>query len=90
MTMHDGPQAAALAALTDLVDTARVNRDASEAQAWHMWTMTWGRLADHLDGVRTTLAQEGEPYLQEAWAYVDSGRLTIARYLVRIDRRTRA
>jgi hypothetical protein len=89
MTMNDGPREAALAALTDLVDTARVNRDASEAQGWRMWTQTWSNLADHLDRVRTTLAQEGDDYLPEAWGYVDSGRLTIARYMVRIDRRTR-
>lgn len=85
--MTTGSQAAAFDALTDLVDTARRYRDEADAAHRPGWTQTWDALAAHLDRTRTRLVEEGEDYLPEAWAMVDAGRLTVARHLIRADRR---
>lgn len=84
--MHTGSAIAAVEALTDLVDTIRVHRDRADREGRRAWVQTWEALGAHLDRVRTILVQEGDPYLSEAWGYVDAGRLTLARNLVRMDR----
>jgi hypothetical protein len=86
--MSDGPQAAAFDALTELVNPARMHRDASLLNGRPGWAQTWDILAGHLDRSRTRLVEEGDDYLADAWGTVDAGRLTIARHLIRIDRRT--
>jgi hypothetical protein len=92
MTRYDrgGPKSrhAALTALTDLVDTARKHRDETPENRIG-WRHQWDNIAQQLDATRTTLVQEGDDYLDVAWAMIDSGRLTIARSLVRAERRTR-
>lgn len=78
-----GTERACLDALTDLVDSARAYRDADEANRRYGTAHTFDAIAVQLDRVRTRLAEEHDPYLAEAWAFVDAGRLTIARHLAR-------
>ena len=89
MTMSNGPQAAAFDALSDLVNTARLYRDAAEVAGLPGRTQTWDALALTLDSARTRLVEEGEDYLPEAWGMVDAGRLTVARQLIRAERGSR-
>lgn len=84
---QDGTLAEALEALTELVRLARLYRDAAEVEGRPGSAQTWAQLAGHLDAVRTTALQEGAGYLPVAWAFVDSGRLTIGRALARDSRR---
>jgi hypothetical protein len=84
--MSSGTRDACLDALVDLVDSARGHRDAHEAAHKIGTAQTFDNLAKHLDAVRTTLIEEGDDYLDVAWAFVDAGRLTIARHLVRLAR----
>jgi hypothetical protein len=83
-----GPRSrhAALTALTDLVETARKHRDETP-ESRPGWRHQWEHIAQQMDATRTTLVQEGDDYLETAWAMVDSGRLTIARHLVQVSRR---
>ena len=85
--IRDGPETAALAALTDLVATARVHRAAAIADGRYGTAQTFDALAQHLDRVRTRLTEEHGVFLAEAWGYVDAGRLTIARHLATTRRR---
>jgi len=88
MAQSDGTIVAAVDALNDLVATARGHAAAARDQGREGWAQNWDTLAYHLDATRTTLVQEGDDYLPVAWAFVDSGRLTIVRYMARIGRRT--
>lgn len=74
---------AALAALADLVDTAR--RRARTAHAHHdeHTACAYATVADTLDRARTILVEEGDDYLDAAWAFVDAGRLTLVRLAAR-------
>jgi hypothetical protein len=78
-----GDERAALEALSDLVDSARVYRDEAEHDHRIGTAQTFEGIATQLDRVRTRLTEEHGPYLAEAWAFVDAGRLTIARHLAR-------
>jgi hypothetical protein len=84
--MRSGTQAAALEALGDLVATARTHADVERLNRRTGWAQNWDTLASSLDAVRTRLVQEGDDYLEVAWAFVDSGRLTIARHISRARR----
>jgi len=88
MAQSRGTIVAAVDALTDLVATARTHADVARLDGREGWAQNWDNLAYNLDATRTTLVQEGEDYLPVAWAFVDSGRLTIVRYMARIGRRT--
>lgn len=74
---------AALAALAELVQTAR--RRASTAQWWGDTTKAraYADVADTLDRARTILVEDGDAYLDAAWAFVDAGRLTLTRLAAR-------
>jgi len=80
--------AAALDALTDLVEVARKHRDETPDNR-PGWRQQWDHIANQMDAARTALIQEGDDYLETAWAMVDSGRITIARHLVTVNRRPR-
>lgn len=73
----------ALDALGDLVDTAR--RRASQAEGYGDAASARAHIdvADTLDRARTILVEEGDDYLDAAWAFVDAGRLTLARFAAR-------
>jgi hypothetical protein len=88
MSISIGTEKAALDALTDLVHTARSMRDQAEHDH-NLGTMhTMNSIAVQLDRVRTRLLDEdADDYLPEAWAFVDAGRLTIARRRARLARR---
>jgi len=85
--MIRGDRRDALTALSDLVETARRHRDETPADR-PGWRHQWEHIAQQMDATRTILVQEGDEYLETAWALVDSGRLTIARSVVRAARRT--
>lgn len=74
---------AALAALADLVESAR--RRAHTATAYHdtRRARAYAEVADTLDRARTILVEEGDSYLDAAWAFVDAGWLTLARLAAR-------
>jgi hypothetical protein len=84
---HFGTAGEALTQLSELVRLARVYRDAATLDGRPGTAQTWASTADKLDSVRTTLLQEGVDYLPVAWAFVDSGRLTISRGVARDSRR---
>ena len=86
MAQTTGEAIAAVEALSDLVATARYHAELAHAAERPGWAQNWDTLAVHLDAVRTTLIQEGDGYLDIAWAFVDSGRLTIARHISRARR----
>lgn len=84
--VKDARRLVVLEALTDLVDTARTHRDSLPEERIG-YRQQWETIALHLDAVRTRVVQEDDAYLDVAWAFVDSGRLTIARLLARSGRR---
>lgn len=87
MTMTTGTEHAALDALNDLIATARTMRDQA-GRDHNLGTMhTCDSIAVQLDRVRTRLIEDHDEYLAEAWAFVDAGRLTIARHRARLQRR---
>jgi hypothetical protein len=88
VSMSQGTATSALRALQDLVDTARTQAEAERVRGYPGTAQRFDILAGGLDAARTSLVQEGESFLPVAWAYVDSGRLTLARELIRISRRS--
>jgi len=88
--MSAGTLAECLAALTELTELARVYRDAATVQGRPGSAQSWAQLAGKLDSARTTLIQEGAEYLEVAWAFVDSGRYTVARMVAADQRRPSA
>lgn len=87
MSMRDGDVAACLTALTDLVATARIHRAAAVSAGRFGTAQTFDALAQHLDRVRTRLTEDPVGELADAWAFVDAGRLTIARHVAGSQRR---
>jgi hypothetical protein len=85
--LAEGTEQACLGALTDLVESARAYRDDAERERRFGTAQTFEAIAVQLDRVRTRLTEEHGPYLPEAWAFVDAGRLTLARHLARRARR---
>ncbi|MDQ1169577.1 hypothetical protein QE392_001381 [Microbacterium proteolyticum] len=70
---------AALRALNDLIETGRM----LEPFACRVDPSTADNLTGtltRLDGVRTRLVEDGNEYLDEAWAFVGGGRRIIALY----------
>ncbi len=88
MSMSNGTEDAALSSLGELIEVCRTHREVASLDGREGWVQNWDMLALSLDAVRTRLVQEGEEYLPVAWAFVDSGRLTITRYMIRIARRS--
>lgn len=87
--MTTGTVDAALTALTDLVETARMHRDVAVLDGWPGTAQRWAHIANQLDAARTRLIQADETDdVGIAWAFVDAGRLTIARELARRYRRS--
>lgn len=86
---------AANRALTDLVETAR---ELELITRGNMGLLDMGqeiaKVINTLDTVRTRLVQEGPSYLDEAWAFVDAGRVVVAGYGIElakaVGRRARA
>ncbi|SDP07054.1 hypothetical protein SAMN04487788_1932 [Microbacterium testaceum StLB037] len=85
---------AAARALSDLVATARER--GLNARELGIQRPAYGLLniAIDLDSARTRLIQEGDDYLDAAWAFIDAGRRMIADHSETIerevDRRARA
>lgn len=76
----------AITALTDLVETARDMIHDAPTEATQRSAVN---LAHTLDAARTALVQEGDDYLDSAWAFIDAGRKLIATTQVNIDRAKR-
>ena len=74
---------AALAALADLVETARRRAATARAYGDDALAKALSDVADTLDRARTILVEEGDTYLDAAWAFVDAGRLTLVRLAAR-------
>jgi hypothetical protein len=86
--IRTGTTSAALEALTDLVITARAQRDmAEDHKAWTSRNK-FEDIARQLDATRTRLTED-RTYLEQAWAFVDAGRLTVARQMILLDRTIR-
>lgn len=85
---------AASRALTDLVDTGRdIERIAWTSQL-HDIAVEVGKVVDTLDAARTKLVEDGPSYLDQAWSFVDAGRVVMASYGIElakaVGRRARA
>lgn len=74
---------AALAALAELVQTARVRARTATAYGDTRSARAYAGVADTLDRCRTILVEDGDAYLDAAWAFVDAGRLTLTRLAAR-------
>ena len=74
---------AALAALAALVETARRRAATARAYGDAPLEKALNDVADTLDRARTILVEEGDTYLDAAWAFVDAGRLTLVRLAAR-------
>lgn len=85
--MSTGDRDAALIALDDLIVTTEGLHARCKARGWIGTAQTMQHIVASLDVVRTKLELEGDAYLPEAWAFVDAGRLTIARHVVNLERR---
>ena len=72
-------QLVVLDALTDLVDTARTRAQTSEDHGDTRRARALLDIATTLDRARTILVEDGDDYLDTAWAFVDAGRRTLAR-----------
>lgn len=77
---------AALTALTDLVDTARAMILDAPTEVTKRSAIS---LAHTLDAARTSLTQEGDDYLESAWAFIDAGRRLIDATQINIARARR-
>lgn len=67
----------ALDALNDLVHTARTRAGELVTHDSDLATRM-RQTATKLDAVRTRLVQDGDEYLDQAWAFVDGARMVIA------------
>lgn len=74
---------AATRALSDLVDSARAQ--AERAARLDHPAARLRHIVRTLDSARTRLVQEGIDYLDTAWAFVDAGRVQLARAKVALD-----
>lgn len=74
---------AALAALAAHVETARRRAATARAYGDVPLAKALNHVADTLDRARTILVEEGDAYLEAAWAFVDAGRLTLVRLAAR-------
>lgn len=70
---------AALRALNDLIETGRMLEPFARRVDSSIADNLTGTLS-RLDGVRTRLVEDGNGYLDEAWAFVDGDRRIIAGY----------
>lgn len=69
-------------ALTDLVLTARAMHETAEKHKLTRVARSLNSIATICDGARTRLVEDGEDYLDAAWAFVDVGRKLIAGHRV--------
>ena len=65
--------------LAHLVDTARMRAQASEDHGDTRRARALRDIATTLDRARTILVEDGDDYFDAAWAFVEAGRLTLAR-----------
>jgi len=79
--------AAACNAIAELIRSANYERGRAKRKRLPILADQLDLTSRQLDAVRTTLVQEGDEYLQTAWAFVDAGRLTLAKIITRIERR---
>ena len=79
-----------LRALGDLVQTARGDEARTRFFGLDQFADAFADVADTLDRCRTRLVEEGGDYLDTAWAFLDAGRLTIARMRIKADRQRHA
>lgn len=89
MTQLMPPTKVATNALTDLVTSARHIGEEWTAQGSvrASYVHALEGLASTLDAARTRLVQDGESYLDVAWAMIDAGRRLVAEliYLVNVE-----
>lgn len=78
---QQSPQLDALRALNELVTTARTRGLVAKELGHTKAAFALLSIARDLDAARTCLVQEGESYLEAAWAFIDTGRKLIARWL---------
>ena len=76
------PTIAAVRALNLLIHDARDLIPIAEARGRRHMAQRLNTIASQLDACRTRLVQEGPDYIETAWAWVDSGRIALANYLV--------
>nr|WP_274637065.1 hypothetical protein [Microbacterium bovistercoris] len=76
-------------ALTDLVHTARALASRADIAGATRLTRSAAIAADTLDRARTRLIEDGDEYLDAAWAFVDAGRRILAGLSARIIIRER-
>lgn len=76
----------ALSVLNELVDTARETRKSAPPTTPPKLLYAVATLEDTLDAARTTLVQEGDDYLEAAWAFIDAGRGLLATARTNIAR----
>jgi hypothetical protein len=77
---EQSPTIAAARALSDLVETARVFRNLAKDKRRRDIAKRCQVIAVQLDATRTRLVQDGDEYLDTAWAYVDAGRRSLGTY----------
>lgn len=88
LTVSTGTPAAAIRGLSDLIELMKVEGDRADKNDV---PRTWRALAigaRQLDAIRTRLAQ-GDDCLDEAWAFVDAGRVFLAQQIMNLDRTVR-
>jgi len=82
----NSPTIAAARALSDLVDTGRGLAQQAHALDLHVTGRYVESAIDTLDRARTILVDEGDSYIDAAWAFVDAGRVALARATAKLTR----
>lgn len=77
---EQSPTIAAARALSDLVDKARNLHARAMDKRRRDIANRCMVIASQLDATRTRLVQDGEQYIDTAWAYVDAGRVALRNY----------
>jgi hypothetical protein len=72
-------------ALHDLIRSANYEADRAWARGLRGASAAGERISKQLDAMRTLLIQEGDIELDQGWAYVDAGRLSLANLALHID-----
>jgi len=86
-TIERTPTVHCINALSDLVHSARrlaTRAELADAARLHRVAVS---IADTLDRARTRLVEDGDEYLDAAWAFVDAGRKHVAQLGIRVDRK---
>ena len=88
ITMSTGTVASAVRSLSDLIELMRIESRRADDSAVPITRRKLDNGARQLDAIRTKLT-ERDDCIDEAWAYVDAGRVFLALQIINLDRTIR-